>query len=427
MRKTSRLFTLVTILVVVAALASPSFTKAADKVTIRLWTIATQADPNNKPLYDAIDRFNAAHKDAIEVKVSYIENDDFKTQIVIAASAGKQPDAFQTWGGGQLGDFIKAGVVRDLSDVAKDLDDKFSPASLSPATFSGKHYAVPIDMAAVFLWTNVDLLKANNLALPDTWDNFIAACKGLRAKNITPVQLSNQAKWPGAFWMIYLVDRIGGSDVFNNAFNRVNGGSFENPVFLDASKKLQDAVDAKCFEDGYNGTPYDQSLIGTGKAAMQLQGTWNLGGLRTANKELTDKSIKPLVFPGVTGGKGDPSNLVGGTGQAYAVSAKAPKETAAALVEMFGSKEFSQGLAKSGLLPSLKGSDEFLTDPVLQGEAKSIASAKYLQLYYDQFLPPELATLANQTIADVLGKTSTPAQAAKQMEELAVKLLGKTK
>jgi raffinose/stachyose/melibiose transport system substrate-binding protein len=424
MRKTYRLFTLIAILAVVAVLAPTKITKA-QAVKIRMWSIATPADAMGKVQAAAVENFNKTHTD-VQFEVSFITNDDFKTQVSIAASAGQQPDVFQTWGGGQLQDFIKAGVVRDIPELSGDAGAKFSAASLSPATFDGKHYAVPVDMAAVFLWTNVDLLKENSLPMPDTWENFIAICKGLRAKNIIPVQLGNQQKWPGAFWMIYLVDRIGGPDIFNNAFNRVKGGTFEDPVFIQAGKLLQEAVDAQCFEDGYNGTPYDQTLIGTGKAAMQLQGTWNLGGLRTANKELTDKSIRPLVFPAVKDGKGDPSHLVGGTGQAFAISAKAPKEAAAAVIELLSNEEyFGKGLADAGLLPSLKGTEKYITDPIQIAEAKALSSAKYLQLYYDQFLPPELAALANQTIQDVLGKASTPEQAAKQMEELAQKLLDK--
>jgi len=95
---------------------------------------------------------------------------------------------------------------------------------------------------------------------------------------------------------------------------------------------------------------YDQSLIGTGKAAMQLQGDWNLNGLRTADKDMTDKSIRPLPFPAVEGGKGDPTDMVGGTNTAYAVSAKAPKEADAAVLEMFGSDSFGKDQAKASLL-----------------------------------------------------------------------------
>ena len=92
-----------------------------------------------------------------------------------------------TWGGGVLQSYVDAGQVRAI-DFGSSLS-KFIPGALAPATFNGKHYAAPDDLAAVFLWTNVDLLKANKLPMPDTWDNFIADCKGLSAAGITPVQV----------------------------------------------------------------------------------------------------------------------------------------------------------------------------------------------------------------------------------------------
>jgi raffinose/stachyose/melibiose transport system substrate-binding protein len=387
-------------------------------VVVTLWTIAGEADPMSAPLYAAIDRFNAAHTD-VQVEFTTITNDDFKTQINIAASAGEVPDLFQTWGGGQLQDFIDAGVVRDIPELTGDVEAKFAPASLSPSTFNGKHYAIPTDLAGVFLWTNTTMFEENNLELPTTWENFIAACKGLSAAGITPVQLGNKDKWPGAFWLIYLVDRIGGNEVFLNSFNRVEGFDFNNPAFIEAGAKIQEAVNANCFEAGYNGNPYDNSLIGAGLAAMQLQGTWNLGGLRVADAELVDKSIRPLPFPAIEGGKGDPSAMVGGTGQAFAVSADAPQEAIDAAIEMFSDPQFGKEVAEAGLLPALVGMDEYITDPIVQTESQALSAASSMQLYYDQFLTPELALVHTQSTQDLFGLLITPEEAAAQMETAA--------
>jgi len=415
MIKASRFLILSALAAIALSLSIQSFAQDAP-VTLKLWTISGDADAEHKPIFDAIDRFNAAHKD-VQVEATVITNDDFKTQISIAAAAGETPDLFQTWGGGQLQQFIDAGVVRDIPELTGDVEAKFAPASLSPSTFNGKHYAVPLDLAGVFLWTNTTLFKDNNLELPTTWDNFIAACKGFRAAGITPVQLGNKDKWPGAFWLIYLSDRIGGNQVFSDAFNRV--GSFEDPTFVQAGAKIQEAVNAGCFEEGYNGTPYDNSLIGAGLAAMQLQGTWNLGGLIAADPDLVKNSIRPLPFPAIEGGKGDPTAMVGGTGQAFAVSAKAPEQAAAAAIEMFGSEEFAKGVAEAGLIPSVVGMDKYVTDPIVQAEAQALAGASSMQLYYDQFLPPEMALVHTQSTQDLFGLSITPEEAAAQMEAAA--------
>jgi raffinose/stachyose/melibiose transport system substrate-binding protein len=398
----------------------------AAPVVITMWHIATEADPMGPLMQATIDRFNKAHEGEIQIEAQSIENDAFKTQLQVAVSAGEQPDIFQTWGGGLLQTYVEQGIVREIKDLSGDAGKKFSAGSLAPATFDGKHYAVPANLAGVFLWTNVDLFKENNIALPDTWTNFIAACKGLKEKGITPVQLGNKDKWPGAFWLIYLATRIGGPEAFANAFNRVEGATFEDPAFVKAGEAIQEAVNAGCFEEGYNGTGYDQALIGTGIAAMQLQGDWNLGGLKGVDKELVEKSIRPLPFPTVEGGKGKGTDMVGGTGMAFAVSADAPAEAEAAIIELMSSDEYGKDLAKAGYLPAIVGYDKYIEDPIVQSMGKMLGEATYMQLYYDQFLPPALAQVHLETTQKLFGLQMTPEEAAAEVEKAAQKELAES-
>jgi len=393
------------------ASSTPSLAQAP--VTIKMWSIAVSADPLNSSIQGMVDTFNKAHKD-VQISLSLIQNDDFKVQSQIAIAAGQAPDIFQTWGGGVLQSYVSSGLVREVN-FGSSLS-KFSAGSLAPATFGGKHYAVPVNLAGVFLWTNVDLLTANKLPMPDTWANFLADCKGLKAAGITPVQVGNKDKWPGAFWMDYLVMRIGGADEFSNAFNHVNGVKFTDAPFVQAGQAISDAVAANCFEAGVNGNSYDQSLIGTSQAAMQLQGDWNLGGLKQLDPVLTAKSLRPLTFPVVDGGKGVATDFLGGTGQAFAISTKAPAQADAALVEMLSSDSLGQSVAGAALLPALTGYDKYIKDPLTQQMAKSLGGATYVQLYWDQFLPPALAQVSLQSTQDLFGGATTADKAAADLE-----------
>ena len=149
---------------------------------------------------------------------------------------------------------------------------------------------------------------------------------------------------------------------------------------------------------------------------MQLQGDWNLGGLKQVDPVLTAKSIRPLTFPVVEGGKGTATDFLGGTGEAFAVSAKAPTQADAAIVEMLSSDAFGKDIAAAGLLPALVGYDKLITDPLEQQMAKSLGGATYVQLYWDQFLPPALAQISLQTTQDLFGKTTTPEKAAADLQ-----------
>ncbi|HVO42469.1 MAG TPA: extracellular solute-binding protein, partial [Aggregatilineales bacterium] len=359
MKKLIRL--LIPVLMIGLAFAQGSIIKAQSPVKIVMWSIADETDALHKTMLDAIDRYNKAHAGKVEVDVTFIHNDQFKPQLEIAIAGGKTPDIFQTWGGGVLQAQVAAGVVRDIPALLGDAGKKFAAGGFGPATINGKRYAVPVDLSGVFLWVNNDLLQQNNVPLPDTWDTLISDCKALHDKGVIPIGLTNKDKWPGAFYAYYLVDRIGGSQAFLNAFNRK--GSFQDPPFIQAGKMIQDAVNANCFEPGYNGDTWDsgQVLFGGGQVVMQLQGNWLLDGAKKGG--LDPKSLKALPFPSVAGGMGDPTDMIGGTGQSYAISAKAPKEADDAVIEMLSSPEFAQSVAvDASLMPAAAGGAEYIKD-----------------------------------------------------------------
>ncbi len=56
---------------------------------------------------------------------------------------------------------------------------------------------------------------------------------------------------------------------------------------------------------------------------------------------------------------------------------------------------------------------------------KIASNAKHVQIYYDQFLPPELGELHKDTTQAIFGKTMTPEEAAKKMEAKAKEIFGK--
>ena len=148
---------------------------------------------------------------------------------------------------------------------------------------------------------------------------------------------------------------------------------------------------------------------------MQLQGDWNLGGLKNVDRTLTENHIRVLPFPIVNGAPGDLTELVGGTGQAFAISTDAPPKAASALVEMLSSDAFGRSVAEAGFIPALNGYDQYITDPIVREMARMMANASHVQLYYDQLLPPALAQVHLTTTHDLFGLALTPEEAAERM------------
>jgi endo-1,4-beta-xylanase len=389
-------------------------------VRITLWHIATDLDPFRPVLQQAIDRFNATHPD-IQFDAQAISNETFGERLSAALASGDYPDVFQTWGGAQLSELIEGGMVRDIPEMAGPGRDRFVPAGLASSTFDGKHYAIPANLAGIFLWYNDELFQRHGVELPTTWGKFLAACSAFRAAGVVPIALGNRDKWPGALWFNYLAARLGGPGLFQRAGDEQASGVFTDPAFIGAGARIQEAVRAGCFGEQYNDTAWGdaQTLLATGQASMQLQGDWNFGGLRRTNADLTDRNIHIMAFPAVEGAQPDQRIMVGGTGQAFAVAAKAPPQTASALLELLGSEEFGRSAAEHGFLPALTGFDHDFEHPTVGVMSRMLATAPAVQLYLDRALPAHLAQRHLDTTHALFALSITPAEAAQQMAEAA--------
>ena len=64
----------------------------------------------------------------------------------------------------------------------------------------------------------------------------------------------------------------------------------------------------------------------------------------------------------------------------------------------------------------MTGYDKYIKDPLTQQMAKSLGGATYVQLYWDQFLPPALAQVSLQTTQDLFGGATTADKAAADLE-----------
>lgn len=401
---------------------------AQEPKTITEWDIQTQ--PNGvKILQDALGRFEKANP-RYKAQRSQIPNDAYKTKIKIAFGANEPPCVFMNWGGGALREYVKAGQVVDLTPyLAKDaaFKDRFLPTAFSATTIDGKNYGLPGEnTAATVIYYNTELFAKAGLAPPKTWPELLKVIEAFKAQGIAPFALANKAKWPGAMYFMYLVDRIGGPDVFRKAVARAPGGSFADPVFVEAGHKLQELVKAGAFAQGVNGLDYDvgasRRLLYAGKAAMTLMGTWESASIKSENPEFL-KKVDFFAFPSIPGGKGQSGNVVGSVGNNfYSVSAacKTPDAAYQMIKSMVDEPSVQARLADNRLVP-VKGLQ--ITDPTMQRVMKLVADAPAVQYWYDQELPPQLAELHKDTVQALFGLSISPEEAAQKMEALAAQIL----
>lgn len=400
--------------------APESSAKPSEKVKISFWYIET--GKRQEIVEDVVKKFMDQHPN-IEVEAVQIPNDAYKTKLSVAMGGGNPPDIFHSWGGGWLKQFVTSGQVLDLS--GKIQADQFLPAGIGAATFDSKVYGAPMAMSVVPVYYNKDIFAKYDLQVPETYDQFLAIVDKLNSEKIIPITMANKTKWPAAFFLMYFAERLAGPEIFSEAFER-KGRTFDDEAYVKAGQMIQELVKRKAFNPGFNGLSYDtgqsRQLLYTGKAAMEVQTGSYINSVRAEAPEFEAK-LGMFPFPAIEGGKGERTNLVGGVSPVLSVSSqsKYPDE-AIELIRTLTSPEVGQRLAdEASAISAVKGVK--YSDPFASQMNDMLNNAKFMQTFYDQTLPPELAELHKDTTQALFGLTMTPEEAAKQMEAKAKEIL----
>jgi len=392
---------------------------AQDKTTIRWWHISTEEDLK-AAFQAAADAYVADHPD-VQIDITVLENEAFKTKIATAMQSGDPPDVFQSWGGGVLGQYADAGLVRDITaDLAEDgWGESFGQAGLALYANDDKNYGVPWRLGMVGVWYNKEHFATAGIETPPaTWADYLAAVDALKKAGITPVTLGEGDKWPGHFYWVYLAIRNGGKAAFDAAYTRQ--GSFADPPFVKAGEDLQQLIALEPFQADFLAATYPDSdvLFATGKTAMQMMGHWepNMASSETEDAEAFRANLGFFPFPAVDGGAGDPSDVLGG-GDGFAVGINAP-DAAVDFVRYLTSPEVQKDWAAKGwaVPPAVTSASEAVTDENIKPMMELLAKAKYFQLYYDQFLPPAVGSVVNDEVQGLFAGSQTPQGVADAIE-----------
>jgi raffinose/stachyose/melibiose transport system substrate-binding protein len=409
--------------------AVPATAVPAKPVTVEWWHITT-VDPGKTLWQDMANEYMAAHPN-VKINITVLENEAFKTKLTSVMQGGTPPDIFQSWGGGAMNDQANAGLLLDITSYL-DADggawrNTFAPGALAVYALKGKNYGVPWDMGMVGWWYNKDLFAQAKIAQPPTtWTELINDVKALQAAGITPISLGEKDTWTGMHIWSYLATRICGKDKFLAAADRA-GGSFTDPCFIEAGKKLQELIALEPFQAGFLGAVHDemQGAFGNGKAAMELSGQW---APQTESAQSADgKGVKNLGFfgfPAVEGGAGSATDAMGG-GNGFAIGKNAPPEAVDFVKYLTAVDQQKRVAAIAAGIPVVKGGEAGLTDPNMVLVQKGFAAANYFQLYYDQYMPSAMGSILNDATAGLYAGTKTPEQVAQAIEDGAKQVFGK--
>ena len=404
------------------------FAQAKEPVTLTLWHISTAE--NRIAVFDrAIARFNEEYPN-VKVEVSIFENDPYKTKLKTSMGSGEAPDIFHSWGGGWLHEFVKEGLVYNISDaVNAGLGADISAGFKNLAQYDGQYYGLPYLGSAALVYYNSELFEKFGLTYPETFEELMQVAKTFKDNGILPFALGNASAWPGALTFIYLSMRKGGTDVFTKAYNRESGYTFEDESWIWAGHQIQTMIKEGWYPQGVNGINYDtggsRMMMYTEMAAMIVQTTGFVSNAEVESPEFFAK-MKVGKYPTVADGKGGVDDMLGG-GNVFSISEKCGhKEEALALLKYLLSAETGQDfLTNAASVPPQAGMQA--KSPQMQQVMDIIGQAAYVQNFYDQGLPAAMGDLHKETTQAIFGLDMTPEEAAATMEKKAVEVLGPAK
>lgn len=395
---------------------------------ITMWSLTGQ--PNEGIRQDTVDVFNKANGTS-PIKLTFFQNDAYKTKIKTAIGAGQAPTIIYGWGGGTLKSYAEAGQVEDLTswfEQNPEVKSRLFPSTFGAATVDGKIYAIPTQaVTPIIFFYNKELFEKAGVQPPKTWDELMGLTKTFNDMGIAPLSLGGQSRWTSMMWLQYMFDRVGGPEVFNDIYAG-KANAWSNPAALEALTKIQELVSANGFIKGFSSitadSNADQALLFTGKAAMMLHGAWTYGGMKNdGGGFVQDGKLGWVPFPTVAGGKGDPKNAVGNPANYQSISTKAPQEE-----KETAKKFFKDGLLtedeiaayiKVGSVPIVSGIEAQIAateDKDFLGYVYELAKdAPNFQQSWDQALSPTAAEALLNNIDQLFVKSITPEQFAANM------------
>ena len=374
-----------------------------DSDAVQVWALE---DAALNPIEEAsIERFNES-SDAGEAELATFGNDPYKQRLRVALGSPNAPDLFFNWGGGNLKESVDAGQVEDLTpllDENPELRDAFLPSVLAGAELDGKTYGLPMrGMQPVMLFYNNAVLESAGVAVPETWDDLLAAVDTLKGAGVTPVALAGTQAWTELMWIEYILDRVGGPEVFQ-AIRDGEEGAWEDPAVLESLTMLRELIDRGAFGSEFASVGYDvggaSTILAQGDAAFHLMGSWEYTNQLNDSPDFVEAGdLGWTTFPAIEGGAGDPSNLVGNVSNFYSLTSSSDNKEAARefLTTALTDDQYISDLIEAGDVPPVQGVRDQLEETENGDYATFIYDATVdagnFQLSWDQDLPADEAT-----------------------------------
>lgn len=202
------------------------------------------------------------------------------------ATAGNPPTAVQLLGFDIL-DWAEQGMLANLNALATAENwNNIVPKALQKfSKYNGNWIAAPVNVHSTnWVWANKAIMDELGLAVPTTWEEYIAALDAVEASGRIALAHGGQA-WQDATIFDAVVISVGGPEFYKKALIDLDQDALTSPQMLEAFTRM---AKLKTYVDpNFSGRDWNlaSAMVIEGKAAFQMMGDWAKGEFFNAGKE----------------------------------------------------------------------------------------------------------------------------------------------
>jgi len=316
------------------------------------------------------------------VEHSIIAHEDFKQAIRAYLTAQPAPDVLTWFAGERARFFIDRGLIADISDVFEEygFNETYAPGFLALASVDGKQYFLPTSYYWWAVYYRPSLFEQAGITeVPETWDEFLAACDTLNAAGITPITIGTRYPWTAAAWFDYINMRLNGPEFHIDLM--LLKESYTDERVRAVFDYWQQLFDHNCFIEDAAAYAWQEALtpMAEGNAAMYLMGQFIVDSYPDELEDDLDFFRFPIIDPEVPIGEDAPTD-------GYFIAAGARNlEGGKEFLAFIGSQEVQQkAFDELGRLPTRTDVDVSGASPATQKGIELIQTADYVAQFYDR-------------------------------------------
>ncbi|MFC4243731.1 extracellular solute-binding protein [Gryllotalpicola reticulitermitis] len=314
--------------------ATSKLTSSSSPLTI---TIGSSGPAETTAVTQAV----AAWSKTTGTKATVIAANNLDQQLAQGFASGKPADVFYL-STSSLAGYASAGDLLDYGSMLPNKSD-FYPSLVKSFTYNGDLQCAPKDFSTLQLVINNKLWSAAGLTAsdyPTTWAQLQSVAQKLTKGNVVGLSMNGQYERMGAFMV------QAGGNLMNATSTKATADSAANVqalTFVQGMLKNGSLKFAADLGEGDGG-----QALGSGKAAMTVEGNWVTGELKN-DFPSTQYTVVPL--PAGPKGKGTLQFT-----NCWGIAAKSPNQAAALkLVEYLTTAKQQLAFSKAfGVLPSVQ-------------------------------------------------------------------------